>query len=312
MPISSGNLSIRKQLRADALLLGLAAILCSLLAPSLRAQNYLGQTGVPTFTTALPVELGFLNAGNGNLHLTVPLGSFPQRGSVPFGAGLVYDSSIWQIVSSSWQPINVANSWGGWRLLTSVDPGGTSSLGTSHLCDTPPPYHSFTTYSGFNWTSADGTHHYFYGIRTERDSTNCDQGNITSGDSFASDSSGYHMYVTNYTTVSAVYAPDGTQVYPTAKDTNGNYFSTDPNGNVIDTLGRTPITKTANGNTITYAVLNSQGQTSNYVVTTTSISVSTAFQQAGVTEYSGTLTVIQKITLPDNTFSNLATIPMGN
>src|SRR5437667_12707327 len=100
MPISSGNLSIRKQLRADALLLGLAAILCSLLAPSLRAQNYLGQTGVPTFTTALPVELGFLNEGNGNLHLTVPLGSFPQRGSVPFAAGLMYDSSIWRIVNN--------------------------------------------------------------------------------------------------------------------------------------------------------------------------------------------------------------------
>ena len=110
------------------------------------------------------------------------------------------------------------------------------------------------------------------------------------------------MYVTNYTTVSAIYAPDGTQVYPSVKDTNGNYFSTDPNGNVIDTLGRTPITKTTNGNTITYAVLNSQGQTSNYVVTTTSISVSTAFNQAGVTDYSGSLTVIQKITLPDNTF----------
>jgi len=93
--------------------------------------------------------------------------------------------------------------------------------------------------------------------------------------------------VTNYTTVSAIYAPDGTQVYPSVKDTNGNYFSTDPNGNVIDTLGRTPITKTTNGNTITYAALNSQGQTSNYVVTTTSISVSTAFNQAGVTDYSG-------------------------
>jgi len=101
MPISSRYLSFRKKSRADGLLLGLAsAFLCSLLAHPLQAQSYLGQTGVPTFTTALPVELGFLNEGNGNLHLTVPLGSFPQRGSVPFAAGLMYDSSIWRIVNN--------------------------------------------------------------------------------------------------------------------------------------------------------------------------------------------------------------------
>jgi len=303
MLISSGNLRICKHLHTKVLLLGLVAVfVCSLLALPLRAQNYLGQTGAPTFTTALPVELGFLNAANGNLHLTVPLGSFPQRGRAQYVAGLVYDSSIWLNTGASWQPTNVANSWGGWRLLTSADPGSTSFFGISHLCDTPPPYHSFTTYGGFNWTSADGTHHYFPGIRTERDPLICDLGDTPSGDAYATDSSGYHMYVTNYYTVSAIYAPNGTQVYPNVKDTSGNYFSTDSNGNVIDTLGRTPISKTTNLNTVTYAVLNSQGQTSNYVVTTTSINVSTAFQKTGVTEYSGSLTVIQKITLPDNTF----------
>ena len=79
MPISSGNLRIRKHQHTKVPWLGLAAVfLCSLLPPALCAQNYLGQTGAPTFTTALPVELGFLNAANGNLHLTVPLGSFPQ------------------------------------------------------------------------------------------------------------------------------------------------------------------------------------------------------------------------------------------
>ncbi len=97
-------------------------------------------------------------------------------------------------------------------------------------------------------------------------------------------------------------APDGTQLYPNVKDTNGNYFSLDQNNNVIDTLGRTPVTKTVNGTTTTYALLNSQGLRSSVTVTTTTISVSTAFGQSGVTEYSGTLTVIQKITLPDNTF----------
>jgi RHS repeat-associated protein len=302
MPISFRNLSIRKRWHAKTLLLGPTSVfLFSLLAPALQAQNYLGQIGAPTFTTALPLELGFLNASNGNLHLTVPLGSFPQRGSLGFAAGVVYDSSIWVNAGTSWQPINVPNSWGGWRMTSSATTGTVNNDGTSHLCDTPPPYHSYTTHTGFRWTAPDGTTHFFYGIFTEYDPTGCDQGNITSGDSFASDSSGYHMYVTNYGSA-VVYAPDGTQVYPAVEDTNGNYFSADSNGNAIDTLGRKPVTVTTNGSTITYAVLNSQGTTSNYVVTTTSISVSTAFNQSGVTEYSGPLTVIQKITLPDNTF----------
>src|SRR5207249_3020757 len=114
------------------------------------------------------------------------------------------------------------------------------------------------------------------------------------------------MYVTNYTTVSASYAPDGTQIYPSVKDTNGNYFSTDVNGNVIDTLGRTPVMKTTNcgGNSAQtcYDVLNSQNSTARFTVLTTSITVNTAFGVSGVTDYSGPLTVIQKITLPDTTF----------
>jgi len=113
------------------------------------------------------------------------------------------------------------------------------------------------------------------------------------------------MYVTNYTQAT-VFAPDGTQVFPTVEDFNGNYFSKDGNGNVIDTLGRTPVSVTTNCNgdptKTCYAILNSQGTTSTTVtVTTTSISVNTAFGQSGVTEYSGTLSTIQRIDLPDGT-----------
>jgi len=129
-------------------------------------------------------------------------------------------------------------------------------------------------------------------------------GLTSSSDAFADDSSGYHVYVTNSNVVT-VLAPDGTQVYPSVKDTNGNYFSTDANGNAIDTLSRTPITATStcNGNSsqTCYDVLNAKGTTSRFTVTTESISVSTSFGQAGVTEYSGTITVIQSIGLPDGT-----------
>src|SRR5258708_13992927 len=58
------------------------------------AQGYLTQIGVPAFTTALPVEQGFINLPNGNLHLQIEFGSFPERASRPLVAVLGYDSRI--------------------------------------------------------------------------------------------------------------------------------------------------------------------------------------------------------------------------
>jgi hypothetical protein len=45
------------------------------------AQNYLTSTGSPSFSAPEPVELGFADASNGNLHLTIPLGTYSQRGT---------------------------------------------------------------------------------------------------------------------------------------------------------------------------------------------------------------------------------------
>jgi RHS repeat-associated protein len=274
------------------------AILCC--SPVLtRGQSYLSQIGSPTFTTAESVELGYVNVANGNLHQAIPIVSLAQRGSRPFAAMLVYDSRIWTIsTSNAWQPTNVPNSQGGWRFVTSVDPGTVNYLtgsGTCELHGVRVP--SETLYDSFNWTGPDGTIHYFP-IETDIQLSSCGPPNRPTGDAFATDSSGFHMYVTSNTTAT-VYAPDGTEVYPLTKDTNGNYYSTDGNGNVIDTLNRTPVTKTVNGSTTTYAILNSQGKTSNILVTTESISVSTGFGVSGVTEYSGSLTVVKTVQLPD-------------
>jgi YD repeat-containing protein len=111
------------------------------------------------------------------------------------------------------------------------------------------------------------------------------------------------MYVTNFTTAT-VFAKNGTQVFPQVKDTNGNFITVDGNGNTVDTLNRTPVTKSVNGNVTTYSVLNSQGSTSSFTVTATTVNVNTAFGQSGVTEYAGSFTAIQKITLPDTTTYN--------
>jgi RHS repeat-associated protein len=84
---------------------------------------------------------------------------------------------------------------------------------------------------------------------------------------------------------------------------DGNFYSLS-NGNIVDTLNRTPLTTTTNGNTITYTLLTPQGSTGGgaYTVTTESIGVGTSFGQSGVTECSScSVTVIQSIQLPDGT-----------
>src|SRR5690348_1714066 len=79
-------------------LLFLVGVLCHPVA----AQNYLTMTGTPSFSAPEPVEYGFTETANGNLHLEFPLGSFPQRGSKePYSLRLLYDSHIWQIYSGN-------------------------------------------------------------------------------------------------------------------------------------------------------------------------------------------------------------------
>ncbi|HKS80569.1 MAG TPA: RHS repeat-associated core domain-containing protein [Candidatus Acidoferrales bacterium] len=245
-----------------------------------------------------------MDAANGNLHIEIPIASIPERGSVPFVAKLVYDSHIWQqaIVSGhkTWQATNIPNSYGGWRLETSAKTGPSSYTETDSMCTSGRVQYTMSTYNNFYWTEPDGRQIRFPITTVQK--APC-TGDTPTGNAIANDGSGYHMYVTNYTNV-GVYGPDGTLVYPNMEDTNGNYYSA-PNGNgdVADTLGRTPITTTVNGNTIYYDVLNSTGGTSRYTVALGTISADTSFGQSGVTECSTSCTfaAINSVTLPDNT-----------
>jgi RHS repeat-associated protein len=273
----------------------ISALTCSIAS----AQGYLSETGSPTFGATQAVESGFVNVSNGNLHLDIPFVALPQRGSTLFTAGMVYDSRIWQIVTQngvmSWQPTNVPNSQGGWRFISTGNPGTGSYTATRRNC---PDGSFMTNISGFTWTSPDGTKRKFP-MGTALGDCNGGSG-FPTNDAFASDSSGFHMYVTGGF-LSKVYAPDGTLVSPTLKDVNGNFFSTDSNHNVIDTVGRTPVIATVNGNSTTYAILNSQGTISTVTVTTQTISVNTAFSVNNVKEFSGTMTVVQSIAFADGT-----------
>jgi len=75
-----------------------ALVILGLFARSASGQSYQTSTGTPSFSAPVPVELGFVDAFNGNLHLSIPLGSYPQRGTLqPEQITLQYDSNIWSV-----------------------------------------------------------------------------------------------------------------------------------------------------------------------------------------------------------------------
>lgn len=65
--------------------LSLCSILLLAVGGETRAQTYLQQTGAPTFATVEPVELGFVDASNGNLHIEIPSSRRPS-GAASFSA----------------------------------------------------------------------------------------------------------------------------------------------------------------------------------------------------------------------------------
>jgi len=144
------------------------------------------------------------------------------------------------------------------------------------------------------------------------------------GDAFATDSSGFHLFYDYAGYTIKIYAPDGTIVrnakitgYETdaqghlvvTKDPNGNYLSMANDAkyihDVFDTLGRIPAqySQCGAGGGPCFDIANSQADTarSHYVVNKATIAVHTGFGQSGVTEFTGNLSVVQSITLPDGT-----------
>jgi RHS repeat-associated protein len=279
--------------------------------PSPAQTSYLQQIGLPPTDATVPVELGSIDLTNGNLHLEVPIASFPQRGGQGFEAKMVYDSRIWLgaywgTTSGVWsyRPINVGDghgnpSMGGWRMVINHDntASGWGATPVNGACNNELGANSFNRLTAFAWQGPDGAVHTWQSLYTEQDfgTQTCPDafGDTSATAGYADDGSGFYLLVTNYQNLT-VWGPDGNQVYPIFKDTNGNYFSNDASGNVIDTLGRVPIIKTSSGNNIFYDVLNAQGTHSRYTVTTESIAVS-------VPNYATTLTVVQSITLPNGT-----------
>jgi len=97
-PESCGMKSFVPKLALRTALVLICVSLFGLTSVVARGQGYLTSTGQPSFAAPEPVELGFTDTSNGNLHLDIPMTVLPQRGS---GQGLtmhfIYDSSIWNV-----------------------------------------------------------------------------------------------------------------------------------------------------------------------------------------------------------------------
>jgi hypothetical protein len=242
------------------------AFVCLLLAlvPFATAQesgDYLQATGFPAFGVTVPVELGYIDLANGNLHLEIPIAAPPQRGLLKYNARFVYDSRIWQPVVSNGNTVWAAPTAGSMQ-----SPGAYSSL--SLFTDTDQLSASGTS-GRLGWTdwssvqTCNGTNYYtasqfsatygpttrYFDVPISSVANSCENWPTTNS-GYATDGSGYQMYVTmtsSTTWDATLYAPDGTDVW-NSRDTNGNHFAINsPSGPLIDTLGRTPVTISTNG-----------------------------------------------------------------
>ncbi len=295
----------------------LVTLLCAITA---FGQSYLDEPGIPEFTTSFPVEHGFINIANGNLHLEIPIASYPQRGSrFKYQARLVYDSRFWVDTPTTdtqpggWLPNGVNGGPGlfgvGWRLVTSSDIGTEDNDVSTKQCACTLTMDNgnclqwayVTTFSNFNYQSSDGTNH-----RTGKlfKVQNACGGTTLSGSAFASDNSGYKFVISGQVGSNSitVYAPDGTQVSPAIQDTNGNFLteSIQQVEHVIDTVGREPVISSFSGspvNQVFLDYLNPQGTRSRATVNLVPISLATQFGNGG--DYTGTASAVQNIVFPD-------------
>ncbi len=300
----------------------LLAIACFLTSHAGIAQDYIYATGNPSFGVNFPIENGFINISNGNLHMEFSIATHKQRGALKLNERLVYDSRIWMIGHYSnyyWWPSNVPNTpyaQGGWRFIKGNETGSMAwNLVSSSVTDgcPYPPYdgqHTITTNTPV-WTDPSGTSHAFTAtlVSDQNDCTGTYTQTVNAG--YATDATGYQVK-DDGSGNPIVVDNDGTEVYPQVIDRFGNYWSTDANGNLIDDTGRTPVIVTQNGNVTYYDVLapngpiNNNGTRVRYTVTTAPVGVKTWFNQVqdsggAVIEWSGTLYPVQSIQLPDGT-----------
>lgn len=130
--------------------------------------------GDPPNSDQRPIRFGFLNLDNLNMHLEIPLASYPVRGHDPITVSAVYDSAMWVGNDNYFDgtPLVGPSASAGMRFVVKMGPNPTapqngSSYGTpcSYPSNPASGYSNgtFITYPGTGWTITDpnGTSHPF-------------------------------------------------------------------------------------------------------------------------------------------------------
>lgn len=269
-------------LRASLAFVGVCAL--GIATPAQDPSNYVLQTGRPSFSTIDRFPGGFVNIANGNMHLEIPLGSYPQRGSVgDLGYKLVYDSRVWvsegtgaeSFITTMQNPNDPDVQelpFFGWSIVGEPKRqiSGTPFLASCNQPNVP----NGASIGPVNWQAPDGTKHHF--DRLVATIINCNS-TAPLADGYSTDGAGYHLFIyLGYPNV-VIYSKDGSLVYtdPTPnvngtmtspiRDANGNKITWTYTGPgfwgpkpVTDTLGRAPITSNIAFGTLTLNTLNSQ------------------------------------------------------
>ncbi len=194
----------------------------------------------------IPVKNGYINVANGDLHLEIPFSQLKQRGNLALDEKLVYDSRIWMIGHYSnyyWWPTNVPNSSDGWRFVTGAETGTLTADGlVTTTFDCGLRSQCYDDQVSYEWTDPSNTVHQFDVVWDYENDVPAQE---ETDSRYAADASGYTIQLSGMSdkrpTSIAIYDTNGTEVYPKVADRYGNYFSSDANGNLIDSLGRTPV-----------------------------------------------------------------------
>jgi len=125
-----GETKMRSSLRSSFAPFLLAGLLLAelFMAVPVKSQDYLSAGGKPFFATLDPVEQGYIDLSNGNLHLRISPGSPPQRSDHSAVYWYAYDSvRIWSIFCSiagcRWAP-SPALPAVGWNISPDGSGGG--------------------------------------------------------------------------------------------------------------------------------------------------------------------------------------------
>jgi len=260
------------------------------------------QTGFPAFGS---FDEG-TNRANLNMNVSIPIMSASGRG---FGMSLalVNDSLIWtkNAAGTAWTPTTDSNGAVTWGWHTTSPFGSVSRNYHTATCRDGGISEDIPTWNTYVYIDGAGTKHPFsVSVTDHTGGTGICEGGVTGTfTGYATDNSGYYIDITDPNEDSpTIYTPSGMKMVGLGDinqitDPNGNYVTRSVASNVTtwyDTLNRAVLTITDTRSTnskVTYSVLSNSATNETVELTYANVSISTGFSCAGVTDYSGTVSL---------------------